>query len=194
VTGLRFFTVYGPWGRPDMAIFSFTRAIVGGRPIDVYNGGEMWRDFTYIDDIAEGVVAALDRPATPDPTWSGEHPDPATSRAPYRVYNIGNDEPVRLTELVATLERHLGRRAECRLLPMQPGDVTMTHANVDDMRRDFGFAPRTSLDEGIGQFVAWYRAFYGVPATEPARDAREPSAAWERGAIEPAPPISAPPP
>jgi UDP-glucuronate 4-epimerase len=162
VTGLRFFTVYGPWGRPDMAIFSFTRAILAGRPIDVYNGGDMWRDFTYVDDIADGVVAALDRPAAPDSSWTGDAPDPASSRAPYRVYNIGNDQPVRLTDLIAILERHLRRQAVCRMLPMQAGDVHRTHANVDDMRRDFGFAPRTPLDEGVRRFTEWYRSFYDV--------------------------------
>lgn len=160
VTGLRFFTVYGPWGRPDMAAFAFTRAILAGESIDVYNGGEMWRAFTYVDDVVDGVMAVLDRPAAPNDAWSGNPPDPATSRAPYRIYNIGSDEPVRLTVLIALLEKHLGETAKCRLLPMQPGDVHVTHADVDDLRRDFGFVPRTPLDEGVRRFVEWYREYY----------------------------------
>jgi UDP-glucuronate 4-epimerase len=160
-TGLRFFTVYGPWGRPDMAIFGFTRAILRGEPITLYNGGRMRRDFTYVDDVAEGVVRLLDRPAAPDPSWTGDAPDPATSAAPYRVYNIGNSRPVELTEMVATLEDALGRRAETRLAPMQPGDVLETFADVSDLARDVGFRPETPLREGVGRFVAWYRGYYG---------------------------------
>lgn len=160
VTGLRFFTVYGPWGRPDMAICSFTRAILADEPIDLYNGGEMWRAFTYIDDIADGIIATLDRPAAPNSEWSGDAPDPASSRAPYRIYNIGNDDPVRLTTLIALLEKHLGKKALRRLLPMQAGDVPVTHADMADMRRDFGFTPRIGLDEGVRRFVEWYRNYY----------------------------------
>jgi len=161
-TGLRFFTVYGPWGRPDMALFRFTEAIVAGRPIEVYNHGRMSRDFTYVDDIVEGVVRVIDRPPRPDPSWSGDDPDPGTSRAPYRVYNIGNSEPVELPVLIETLERELGRRAEKVYLPMQPGDVPATYADVSDLERDFGFRPSTPLAEGVRRFVRWYQEFYGV--------------------------------
>lgn len=161
-TGLRFFTVYGPWGRPDMALFLFTRAILEGRPIDVFNEGRMRRDFTYIDDIVEGVVRVTDRVPTGNPEWSGDAPDPGTSRAPYRIYNIGNHAPVELLDLIAVLEAALGRRAEKRLLPMQPGDVPATFADVDDLRRDVGFQPATPIEEGVRRFVAWYREFYRV--------------------------------
>ena len=161
-TGLRFFTVYGPWGRPDMALFLFTRAILEGRPIQLFNHGRMQRDFTYIDDIAEGVVRVLDAPPPGDPAWSGDAPDPAASRAPYRVYNIGNHEPVELERLVAILERCLGRRAERELLEMQVGDVPATFADVDDLVRDVGFRPRVSVEEGIPRFVEWYRRYYGA--------------------------------
>jgi UDP-glucuronate 4-epimerase len=159
-TGLRFFTVYGPWGRPDMALFLFTRAILEGRPIDVFNEGRMQRDFTYIDDIVEGVVRTADHVPAPDPRWSGEHPDPGTSRAPYRLYNIGNNHPVELLYLIEVLEQALGRKAERRYLPMQPGDVPATYADVDDLARDVGFRPATPIEEGIRRFVAWYREFY----------------------------------
>ncbi len=161
-TGLRFFTVYGPWGRPDMALFLFTRAILEDRPIDLYNEGRMRRDFTYIDDIVEGVLRTLDRVPQGDPVWSGDHPDPGTSRAPYRVYNIGNNQPVELMEFVAALEDALGKKAQKRLLPMQPGDVPATWADVDDLMRDTGFRPSTPIGEGIRRFVAWYREYYGV--------------------------------
>jgi UDP-glucuronate 4-epimerase len=161
-TGLRFFTVYGPWGRPDMALFLFTRAILAGRPIDVFNEGRMQRDFTYIDDIVEGVVRVADRPAALDPAWTGSAPDPGTSSAPYRVYNIGNHQPVELLHLIAVLERSLGRTAERNLLPMQPGDVPATYADVDDLSRDVGFHPATPIEEGVRRFVEWYRAYYGV--------------------------------
>ena len=161
-TGLRFFTVYGPWGRPDMALFLFTRAILEGRPIQLFNHGRMQRDFTYIDDIAEGVVRVLGAPPPGDPAWSGDAPDPASSRAPYRVYNIGNHEPVELERLVAILERCLGRRAERELLEMQVGDVPATFADVDDLVRDVGFRPRVSVEEGIPRFVEWYRRYYGA--------------------------------
>ncbi len=159
-TGLRFFTVYGPWGRPDMALFLFTRAILEGRPIDVFNRGRMQRDFTYVDDVVEGVVRILAKPPTPDATWSGERPDPGTSRAPYRVYNIGNDRPVELLRYIEVLEKCLGKRAQMNLLPMQPGDVPATRADVDDLARDFGYRPRTTVEEGVARFVDWYRTYY----------------------------------
>jgi UDP-glucuronate 4-epimerase len=161
-TGLRFFTVYGPWGRPDMALFLFTKAILEGRPIDVFNNGNMRRDFTYIDDIVEGVVRVTDRIARPNPEWRGDDPDPATSKAPYAVYNIGNNRPVELLRFIETLEGALGRKAEMNLLPMQPGDVPETSADVDDLMRDVGFKPSTTIEEGIPKFVAWYREYYGV--------------------------------
>ena len=160
-TGLRFFTVYGPWGRPDMALFLFTKAILAGRPIEVFNHGRMQRDFTYVADIVEGVVRASDRVAAPNPEWSGDVPDSATSTAPYRVYNIGNNKPTPLMELIASLERHLGRTAEKVMAPMQMGDVPATWADVDDLVADVGFHPGTPVDEGVGNFVAWYREYYG---------------------------------
>jgi UDP-glucuronate 4-epimerase len=159
-TGLRFFTVYGPWGRPDMALFLFTRAILEGRPIDVFNEGRMRRDFTYIDDIVEGVVRVLDNPAAPNPSWTGDAPDPATSAGPYRLYNIGNHNPVELMEFIGAIEAALGMRAELNLLPMQPGDVPATYADVADLVRDVGFAPATPISVGIGRFVEWYRDYY----------------------------------
>jgi UDP-glucuronate 4-epimerase len=161
-TGLRFFTVYGPWGRPDMALFLFTRAIIDGQPIQVFNEGRMQRDFTYIDDIVEGVVRVADRPASPDPQWSGAKPDPASSRAPYRVYNIGNNQPVELMHLIATLEGALGKTATKQFLPMQPGDVPATYADVDDLARDVGFRPATPIEVGVGRFVEWYRGYFGA--------------------------------
>ena len=160
VTGLRFFTVYGPWYRPDMALFKFTKAILAGQPIDVFNEGKHARDFTYIDDTVGGILAALDRPATPDPDWSGDHPDPATSSAPYRLYNIGNNNPVELMDLIATLERALGKTAIKRFLPMQPGDALRTYANIDRLVSDVGYRPSTPIDVGIEKFVAWYRDYY----------------------------------
>lgn len=160
VTGLRFFTVYGPWGRPDMALFLFTKAILEGRPIDVFNYGKMRRDFTYIDDIVEGVMRTLDNTARPNPQWNGDQPDPGTSNAPYRLYNIGNNNPVELMHLIETLEKALGRTAEKNLLPIQPGDVPATYADVDDLSRDVGFKPSTSIEEGVGRFVAWYRGYF----------------------------------
>jgi UDP-glucuronate 4-epimerase len=159
-TGLRFFTVYGPWGRPDMALFAFTRAILEGRPIDVFNHGRMQRDFTFIDDIVEGVVRTLDRTATSNPEWDGAHPDPASSHAPYRLYNIGNNNPVELLHLIATLEECLGRTAQKNLLPMQPGDVPATYADVEDLVRDAGFQPNTPIETGVRRFVEWYRSYY----------------------------------
>lgn len=161
-TGLRFFTVYGPWGRPDMALFLFTRAILEGRPIDVFNEGRMKRDFTYIDDIAEGVIRVLDRPATADPEWTGADPDAGTSSAPWRVYNIGNNQPVELLVLIETLEQALGRKAIRNLLPMQPGDVPATYADIEDLARDTGFRPATPLTQGVGEFVKWYRQYYSA--------------------------------
>ncbi|MBL9175251.1 MAG: NAD-dependent epimerase [Verrucomicrobiales bacterium] len=161
-TGLRFFTVYGPWGRPDMALYLFTRSILEGRPIDVFNEGRMRRDFTYVDDIVEGVLRVLDRAPVPNADWNSAEPDPGSSRAPYRIYNIGNDHPVELMQLIRCLEQALGRTAEKRFLPMQPGDVLETWANVDELVRDVGFHPSTPIEEGILRFVAWYRDFHGV--------------------------------
>ena len=159
-TGLRFFTVYGPWGRPDMAVYLFTEAMLAGRPIDVYNHGRMRRDFTFIDDIVEAVVRVTDRPAVPNAHWTGDAPDPATSAAPYRLYNIGNNRPVELTHLIETLEKCLGVKAKRNLLPMQPGDVPATYADVDDLAGDVGFQPRTSIEDGVAKFVAWYREYH----------------------------------
>ncbi|MEJ2116827.1 MAG: NAD-dependent epimerase [Alphaproteobacteria bacterium] len=162
MTGLRFFTVYGPWGRPDMAYFSFTQKILAGEPIDVFNNGQHARDFTYIDDIVEGVVRVLDRVPEGDATWSSAQPDPSRSTAPYRLYNIGNNNPVRLMDFIAAIEKATGREAEKNYLPMQPGDVPATYADVEDLIRDVGFAPNTSLEDGIERFVAWYREYYNV--------------------------------
>jgi UDP-glucuronate 4-epimerase len=162
VTGLRFFTVYGPWGRPDMALFLFTKAILNGQPIQVFNRGQMIRDFTYIDDIVEGVVRVLDQFPQPDPDWSGAAPDPARSYVPYRIFNIGNNQPVQLLEFVATLERCLGRKAEIQLLPMQPGDVPSTMADVTELANAIGFRPRTTVEQGITAFVEWYKDYYRV--------------------------------
>ena len=166
VTGLRFFTVYGPWGRPDMALFLFTRNILAGQPIDVFNYGKHRRDFTYVDDIAGGVVAALDRVAAPDPRWDGDNPDPATSRAPYRLYNIGNNRPVELMRYIEVLEDCLGRKAEKNLLPLQVGDVPDTWADAEDLVREVGYRPSTPVEEGVAKFVAWYLDYYrdGGPA------------------------------
>jgi UDP-glucuronate 4-epimerase len=160
-TGLRFFTVYGPWGRPDMALFLFTEAILQGRPIRVFNYGRMRRDFTYVDDIVEGVVRLLDHLPQPDPQWSGDAPDPGRSRGPYRVYNIGNNRPVELLEMIEILEECLGRKASKELLPLQPGDVPETFADIDDLVREVDFRPATTLREGIPRFVEWYRTYYG---------------------------------
>ena len=162
VTGLRFFTVYGPWGRPDMAYFLFTRSILEGSPIDVFNHGDLQRDFTYVDDVVTGVLAVLDKPATSDPGFDGRDPHPATSHAPYRLFNIGNQHPVPLMDFIAEIERALDRRAVIRFLPMQPGDPATTHADVDALTRWIGFRPATPLGEGIDRFVAWYRERYRV--------------------------------
>ncbi len=161
-TGLRFFTVYGPWGRPDMAMFLFTKAILAGEPIKVFNHGKMFRDFTYIDDIVEGVIRTAEHIATPNPDWTGKAPDPGTSNAPYRIYNIGNNQPVELMHMIDVLEQTLGMKAEKELLPMQPGDVEATYANVDDLIRDVGFQPKTTIEFGIARFVEWYRDYYKV--------------------------------
>ena len=161
-TGLRFFTVYGPWGRPDMALFLFTKAILEGKPIDVFNHGRMRRDFTYVDDIVEGVIRTSDHVAAPNPDWDSDRPDPATSKAPYRIYNIGNNNPVELMHLISTLEQALGRTAEKRMMDIQPGDVPATYADVDALVKDVGFAPKTPIEHGVGNFVAWYREYYGI--------------------------------
>jgi UDP-glucuronate 4-epimerase len=160
-SGLRFFTVYGPWGRPDMAMFLFAKAILEGRPIDVFNHGKMRRDFTYVDDVVEGIVRVMRAPARPDETWTGDKPNPGTSRAPYRVYNIGNHSPVELMDLIAIIEDLLGKKAEKNFLEMQPGDVPATFADVDALRDAVGFQPATPLREGVSRFLAWYRSYYG---------------------------------
>ncbi len=162
VTGLRFFTVYGPWGRPDMALFKFTRGILAGEPIPVFNEGRMIRDFTYIDDIVEGVVRVVDHTAAADPSWTGDDPDPGRSYAPWRVFNIGNNKPIELLEYISVIEECLGRKAKLDLLPMQPGDVPSTMADVGELERTVGFRPTTTVREGIRRFVDWYREFYAV--------------------------------
>jgi len=159
-TGLRFFTVYGPWGRPDMAMWLFTDAILAGRPIRLFNHGKMRRDFTYVDDVTEAVVRLIDRPPAADMRWSSERPDPATSRAPWRVFNIGNHTPVELTEVVRLIEDAVGKAATRELVPMQPGDVPATFADVDDLREAVGFAPATPIADGVRRFIAWYRAYH----------------------------------
>jgi len=161
-TGLRFFTVYGPWGRPDMALYLFTKAILAGRPINVFNYGNMRRDFTYVDDIVEGVVRVLDRIPEPNAAWSGDAPDPATSTAPYALYNIGNNQPVELMRLIEVLEQNLGQTAEKNLMPMQLGDVPETYADIDDLVRDVGFKPDTPIEVGVARFVEWYRQYHHV--------------------------------
>ncbi|GAB1394153.1 NAD-dependent epimerase [Rhodocyclaceae bacterium] len=159
-TGLRFFTVYGPWGRPDMALFKFTKAILAGEPIQVFNHGKHRRDFTYIDDIVEGVMRVLDAPALPNPAWSGASPDPGTSQAPWRVYNIGNNQPVELMDYIAALEKALGKTAQKEMLPLQPGDVPDTYADMADLVAQFDYKPATSVDAGVAKFVAWYRSYF----------------------------------
>ncbi len=161
-TGLRFFTVYGPWDRPDMATFKFTKAILEDRPIQVFNHGKHRRDFTYIDDIVEGVVRVLDRPATSDPRWAADAPDPGTSKAPWRVYNIGSSRPVQLLDYIAALEKALGKKAKMELLPMQPGDVPDTFADVDDLVQQFEYRPSTPVEEGIARYAAWFRDYFKV--------------------------------
>jgi len=162
-TGLRFFTVYGPWGRPDMALFRFTRGIIAGEAIPVFNEGQMIRDFTYVDDIVEGVVRVLDKRAEPDPEWSGDAPDPARSYAPYRVFNIGNNRPILLLDYIGALEKTLGRKATLDLLPMQPGDVVSTRADVAELEKAVGFHPSVTIAEGIARFVTWYKDYFQVP-------------------------------
>lgn len=161
-TGLRFFTVYGPWGRPDMALFKFTKAILSDKPIQVFNHGNHRRDFTYIDDIVEGVIRVLDRPAPANPEWNGNHPDPGTSQAPWRVYNIGNNRPVNLMDYIIALEQALGKTAKKELLPLQAGDVVDTYANIDDIFEQFHYKPATPVEEGISRFVDWYRDYFKV--------------------------------
>jgi UDP-glucuronate 4-epimerase len=161
-TGLRFFTVYGPWGRPDMAMFIFTKAILEGSPLPLFNHGRMQRDFTYVDDIVEGVIRVSEKVARPNPAWDGAHPDPGTSRAPYRLYNIGNNNPVELMHLIRVLETNLGKKAELNLLPMQPGDVERTYADVKALTDDVGFKPSTSIESGVEKFTEWYKNYYNI--------------------------------
>lgn len=161
-TGLRFFTVYGPWGRPDMALFLFTRAILEGKPIKVFNNGHHMRDFTYIDDIVEGIIRTLDHTAQSNPDWSGKLPDPATSKAPWRVYNIGNSQPVQLSDYISTIEKYLGKTAEKIMLPLQAGDVPDTYADVEALIQDVDYKPATTIETGIGRFVEWYRGYYSL--------------------------------
>lgn len=161
-TGLRFFTVYGPWGRPDMALFLFTDAILNDRPINVFNYGEMQRDFTYVDDIVEGVIRVMGNTATPNPSWNSDTPDPATSAAPFRIYNIGNNAPVQLMHMIETLEDCLGKKAEKNMMEIQPGDVPSTYANVENLINDVDFKPETSIETGVANFVEWYKDFYNV--------------------------------
>ena len=161
-TGVRFFTVYGPWGRPDMALFKFTRSMLAGEPIDLFNHGHHTRDFTYVDDIVEGVIRILDRPAQPDPHWDSDRPDPQSSRAPWRLYNIGSNRPATLLRYVEVLEHELGIKAKFNLLPLQPGDVPDTFADVNDLVRDTGYRPETTIEVGIRRFVDWYKDYYGV--------------------------------
>ncbi len=161
-TGLRFFTVYGPWGRPDMALFLFTKAILAGEPIQVFNYGNMIRDFTFVDDIVEGVIRVIDNPPAGNPDWTGVHPDPSTSRAPYKIYNIGNQNPVKLLDFIEAIEQTLGRTAKKEMLPIQPGDVSATYADVSDLVENLGYKPETSVQFGIGKFIEWYRDYYKV--------------------------------
>jgi UDP-glucuronate 4-epimerase len=161
-TGLRFFTVYGPWGRPDMALFLFTRAIFEGKPIDVYNHGKMKRDFTYVDDIVEGMARLIPKVPEPDTLWSGDHPDPSSSFAPYRIYNIGNNQPVELMKFIETIEKYAGKEAEKNFMEIQQGDVPATFADVDDLMKDVGFRPNTSIDDGVRSFINWYKEYYKV--------------------------------
>lgn len=162
VTGLRFFTVYGPWGRPDMALFTFTKAILDEQPINIFNYGKMRRDFTYIDDVVEGIFRVMNRIPQPNAAWSGETPDPGTSQAPYQIYNLGNNQPVELLHLIAVLESCLNQEAQKNFMPLQPGDVMQTFADVDDLVKDIGFKPNTSIEVGVEHFVAWYRSYYQV--------------------------------
>ncbi len=165
-TGLRFFTVYGPWGRPDMAMFIFAKAIVEGSPIKLFNYGKMRRDFTFIDDVSEAIVRLVDRPPQGNPVWSGDKPDPSSSAAPWKIYNIGNNNPEELMHVVSLLEKELGRTAGKEMLPMQPGDVPATYADVEDLARDVGFRPATRIEDGVARFVKWYREYHNVDANE----------------------------
>ena len=159
-TGLRFFTVYGPWGRPDMALFLFTKNILAGKPIDVYNHGNMMRDFTYIDDIVEGIIRVINKPAKPNLEWSGKNPDPGSSRAPYKIYNIGNNSPVNLIDFIKVIEKKIGKKARKNMLPLQPGDIPVSHADVTDLIEDLEYKPNMSIQEGINKFIDWYLEFY----------------------------------
>ncbi len=161
-TGLRFFTVYGPWGRPDMALFLFTKAIIEDKPIDVFNYGKMQRDFTYIDDIVNGVIKVIDNPPKGNPSWSGKNPDPSSSKAPYKIYNIGNNNPVQLMDFIEAIEKKLGKKAKKNMLPLQPGDVPSTYADVSGLIEDFGYKPETSIQEGINNFIDWYLDFFDI--------------------------------
>lgn len=161
-TGLRFFTVYGPWGRPDMALFLFTKAILEDRPIDVFNYGEMQRDFTYIDDIVEGIIRVIDNPPAGNPLWSGKNPDPSSSKAPYKIYNIGNNNPVKLLDFINAIEKAIGKNAKKNMLPIQAGDVPSTYADVSGLINDFGYKPNTPIEKGINRFIKWYREFFRV--------------------------------
>ena len=161
-TGLRFFTVYGPWGRPDMALFKFTKAIIEEKPIDVFNNGKHTRDFTYIDDIVEGVIKTLDNPATSNVNWNSKQPDPATSKAPWRIFNIGNNNPVQLMDYIKALEKTLGKKAKINFLPLQPGDVPDTYANVDNLKKKFNYKPSTSVISGVSNFVKWYKDYFRI--------------------------------
>ncbi len=187
-TGLRFFTVYGPWGRPDMVLFIFTKAILEGRPINVYNFGDMRRDFTYIDDIVESVIRLVERVPSPNPAWDGKDLDPATSSAPYRIFNVGAHRPAEIGEMISILEKKLGKKAKRNFLPLPPGDVPATFADVTDLEREIGFQPRTSLRDGVSRFVDWYLDYYQLPAV--ARVSREVAAqAEKKGGFVPAPAI-----
>jgi len=165
-TGLRFFTVYGPWGRPDMALFKFTKNIIEGKPIDVYNNGDMLRDFTYVEDIIKGIIRTIDVPATTNPAWSGEHPDPATSYAPFTVYNIGNSKPVALMDFISAIESALGKKAIINYMPLQLGDVPKTYADTHRLKNDLGYQPDTSIASGIARFVDWYTDYFEVLSKE----------------------------
>ena len=183
VTGLRFFTVYGPWGRPDMSLFLFTKKIIAGEPIDVFNFGQHARDFTFIDDIVEGVVRTLDKVATPNPDWNGAEPDPGTSAAPYRLYNIGNNQPVELMYFIECIEKAVGKKALKNMLPLQPGDVPRTFADVDALVADIGFQPKTPIEEGVQRFVDWYRDFYRDALETLQKSQPEPTVIQTRGAL-----------
>lgn len=161
-TGLRFFTVYGPWGRPDMALFLFTQSIINGKPINVFNNGEMMRDFTYVDDIVESISRLIKKPAQPNPKWTGKKPDPGTSYAPYKIYNIGNNSPVNLMDFIEAIEEKIGKKASKNFMPIQAGDVPATYADVADLYRDIDFQPQTNIKDGIGKFIDWYVEYYGV--------------------------------